>query len=81
MDVDDGIRSIRRAREAANRRVRLKAISYESGDEHVPFLCECGRPGCTEVVRLSVTGYDRAKRKGIALVHPRHAGAAARGTG
>jgi hypothetical protein len=39
----------------------------------VPFMCECGDPGCEEFVPLTLVEYDRARNDGIWFTAPMHA--------
>lgn len=41
----------------ANERIRAKAEEYEAPLELIPFLCECPRPDCVQVVRLTIPQY------------------------
>jgi hypothetical protein len=41
----------------ANERIRAKAEEYDAPLEHIPFLCECPRPDCVEIVRLTIPEY------------------------
>ena len=36
--------------------------------ERLPFVCECGRMGCTEVIELSVGTYERVRLSGRRFV-------------
>ena len=36
--------------------------------ERLPFVCECGRMGCTEVIELSVGAYERVRLSGRRFV-------------
>jgi hypothetical protein len=43
-------------------------------DERLPFICECGRLGCSEVIELRVGDYERVRRSGRRfVVMPGHA--------
>src|SRR5215207_370103 len=42
---------------AANEKIRAKADEYDAPLERIPFLCECPRPDCTEIVRLTLSEY------------------------
>lgn len=55
----------------ANDRLRDKAVSYNSGPDAVPFLCECDDPCCRELVRLTVEAYNARGDRG-SLRHPGH---------
>jgi hypothetical protein len=39
----------------ANEKIRAKADEYDAPLERIPFLCECPRPDCTEIVRLTLS--------------------------
>jgi L-lactate utilization protein LutB len=41
----------------ANEQIRAKADEYDAPVERIPFLCECPRPDCTEILRLTVAEY------------------------
>ena len=41
----------------ANERIRAKAESYGTGMDRLPFLCECPREDCHELVRISLPDY------------------------
>ena len=41
----------------ANERIRAKAEEYSAPLERIPFLCECPRQGCVEVIRLTSSEY------------------------
>ena len=42
-------------------------------DQELPFVCECGRLGCTEMIRLSVSTYQAVRRSGRRfIVRPDH---------
>jgi hypothetical protein len=59
--------SLRRVNEAieAGRRTREGAV---------PFVCECGRLGCNEIVELSLDEYEEVRRDGARfIVLPGHA--------
>ena len=47
----------------ANERIRDRADELDFPDP-VPFLCECGEPGCREIVRLTLVEYERVRRNG-----------------
>jgi hypothetical protein len=36
--------------------------------ERLPFVCECGQLGCTEVVELAIGDYERVRRSGRRFV-------------
>jgi hypothetical protein len=41
----------------ANERIRERAGEYEPEMDRIPFLCECPRPECVEVVPLTLAQY------------------------
>lgn len=41
----------------ANERIHKRALEFEADMERIPFLCECPRPGCVEIVRLTLSEY------------------------
>jgi hypothetical protein len=46
----------------ANERVETTARRLEL-DQLVPFICECGRPECMTVVRVTTEDYERVRRE------------------
>ena len=47
---------------SANERMSRLAGSHRFAlDQGVPFLCECGDPGCREIVMLSIEDYERLR--------------------
>ncbi|HEU5279294.1 MAG TPA: hypothetical protein VFU26_10360 [Gaiellaceae bacterium] len=42
----------------ANEQISSKATEYGDPVERVPFLCECPRPECTTIVRLTPAEYE-----------------------
>jgi hypothetical protein len=34
----------------------------ERPDELIPFVCECGRPTCTQAIELSISEYEAVRR-------------------
>jgi hypothetical protein len=40
----------------------------DSQDELLPFVCECGRPRCTEAISLSVAEYESVRRDATRFV-------------
>jgi hypothetical protein len=50
----------------ANERIRAKAEEYDAPLERIPFLCECPRPACVQIVRLTISEYSDVRAK------PRH---------
>jgi hypothetical protein len=42
---------------AANERIRAKAEEYDSPLERIPFICECAREDCVQIVRLTASEY------------------------
>jgi hypothetical protein len=56
----------------ANEGIEERAVELEF-DGLVPFICECGRVACTEVVQLSREEYESVRRGSRAfLVVPEH---------
>jgi hypothetical protein len=41
----------------ANEQIRARAEQYDAPIERIPFLCECPRPDCVEIVRLTISQY------------------------
>jgi hypothetical protein len=52
----------------ANEKIRAKADEYDAPMERIPFLCECPRPDCTELVRLTLSEYSRIRSNGAHFV-------------
>ena len=54
----------------ANEQLQAGAVCLVEGDQDpVPFLCECSRAECTEVVLLTLAEYERVRsgsRRGVA---------------
>ena len=44
----------------ANERVETAARRIDR-DQLVPFICECGRPECTAIVRVTLRDYERIR--------------------
>ena len=42
----------------ANEHIRAKADEYQTTIERIPFLCECPREECTEIVPLTLDQYS-----------------------
>jgi hypothetical protein len=49
-----------------NERIEKAGFDLEPQAPTMPFVCECGRPDCMQVLRLSFEEYERAR------AHPRH---------
>jgi hypothetical protein len=47
----------------ANEKLGVKRQELDIGGL-TPFLCECGDPGCTELVRLSLEQYEHVRARG-----------------
>jgi hypothetical protein len=45
----------------ANEHIRAKADEYQADIERIPFLCECPREDCTELVPLTIGEYSRVR--------------------
>lgn len=46
---------------AANERIRARAEEYDAPLERIPFLCECPRPDCVRIVRLTLAEYSAVR--------------------
>ena len=56
----------------ANEKLSAKRKELDLGGE-TPYLCECGDPGCTELVRLSFEQYEHVRsHAGWFLIAPGH---------
>jgi len=57
----------------ANEKIRAKAEAHAVGMDKLPFLCECAREDCHELVRVSRDDYAaiRAERSRF-LIAPNH---------
>ena len=57
----------------ANERIAEQAERYQvlAG---IPMLCECGDPGCSELVLVTLGGYRQARREKAFLIAPGHRG-------
>jgi hypothetical protein len=45
----------------ANEHIRAKADEYQVEIDRLPFLCECPREDCTELVRMTLPEYSRVR--------------------
>lgn len=45
----------------ANERIRERAEEYDAPLERIPFLCECPRPDCVQIVRLTMAEYSNVR--------------------
>jgi hypothetical protein len=45
----------------ANEKIRAKADEYDAPLERIPFLCECARPDCVEILRLTLDEYRKVR--------------------
>jgi hypothetical protein len=45
----------------ANEKIRAKADEYDAPLDRIPFLCECPRPECTELVRMTMSEYSKIR--------------------
>jgi hypothetical protein len=50
----------------ANQKIRAKADQHDAPMERIPFLCECAREDCTQIVRLTLEQYTDVRS------HPAH---------
>jgi hypothetical protein len=48
----------------ANEHIRAKADEYDAPLERIPFLCECPRENCTQLVLLTLDEYSRVRSDG-----------------
>lgn len=48
----------------ANEHIRAKADEYQVQIHRIPFLCECPREDCTELVPLTIPEYSRVRANG-----------------
>jgi hypothetical protein len=48
----------------ANEHIRAKADEYQVQIDRIPFLCECPREDCTELVPLTISEYSRVRANG-----------------
>jgi hypothetical protein len=46
---------------AANEKIHAKADEYNARLERIPFLCECPRPDCVEILRLTPDEYKKVR--------------------
>ena len=56
--TEDRIVKINRTFREANERIRARAQQYDAPLERIPFLCECPRPDCVQIVRLTISEYS-----------------------
>ena len=45
----------------ANERIRTRAEEYQAPVSRIPFLCECPRPDCVQIVRLTLVEYSAVR--------------------
>jgi hypothetical protein len=45
----------------ANDKIRDRANEYRPEMERIPFLCECARPDCVEIVRMTLAEYGELR--------------------
>jgi hypothetical protein len=45
----------------ANDKIRDRANEYRPEMERIPFLCECPRPDCVEIVRMTLAEYGELR--------------------
>ena len=43
---------------------RATELGFDTRDELVPFLCECGDDRCTDLIRLSLVEYETVRSDG-----------------
>jgi len=56
-----------------NARIREVAERSTASGSEWEFMCECGRPGCDQRVRLSLSQYEALLSGRIAVLAPGHA--------
>jgi hypothetical protein len=45
----------------ANERIRARAEEYDAPLERIPFLCECPRSDCVQVILLTIAEYSAVR--------------------
>jgi hypothetical protein len=45
----------------ANEQIEAAVLRHEADASTLPFVCECGRPRCMRIIRLSVDEYERVR--------------------
>jgi hypothetical protein len=59
---------------AANERIEGAAVRLEGSEDRFPFVCECGRADCLQLVHLTIAEYERARANPRWFLHaPGHA--------
>ena len=59
---------------AANERIEDAAVRLDGRDHRYPFVCECGRADCLELVPLTVGEYEHVRSNALWFLHsPDHA--------
>jgi hypothetical protein len=72
MDSPDLIR--RKVMRQINERILEVSRTCNIGHERLPFCCECGRPSCTDQLRLQPREFEAVPvRGGIFVLSPEHA--------
>jgi hypothetical protein len=56
-DMRDRIIRNNRIFREANEKIRSRSREYDDPLDEIPFLCECPRPDCTTIVRLTSAQY------------------------
>jgi hypothetical protein len=57
-----------RFREINERVARDLEPIVETQDELLPFVCECGRPSCTDAISLSIAEYESVRKDATKFV-------------
>jgi hypothetical protein len=57
---------------AVNARIREVAERSAERSSEWEFMCECGRPGCDERVKLSLRDYEALLTNRMPVLAPRH---------
>ena len=48
----------------ANEKIENAFLRLEPDANTLPFVCECGRTDCIQIIRLSLADYEQARQKG-----------------
>jgi len=58
----------------ANEKIELAAIRLDGREHCYPFVCECGRIECRQMLRLSISEYEHGRSNSLWFFHaPGHA--------
>jgi hypothetical protein len=64
MDLEERIVKNNATFREANEKIRAKVNAYRPEMEQIPFLCECPRLDCVEIVRLTLDEYAALRAEG-----------------